>query len=270
MLSKTETRNRCQSSSVYKKAIHEFQHSFACSKDWMQNLFTTSATYRSSLNNKKLNGYIQHTETDSSLEITTYSQLQFECLAKTVYEDRIMHIDATGQLVRVGDYSEIQKHADYKRILNYTVLVRNPMLAHESIRKFQLGKLIWQNCQVSFIFLIKLNASIFLAELISSSQTTRTLTTFLLRLKMTFEEIAKKSFNFRLVVSDFCWAVIHSAVTVLNGIEVSVYATRVFDFAHNRLCDEIVNSTSWLMTCCAHTMKRFSWSLKRIQINGII
>ena len=72
--------------------------------------------YRSSLNSPKIKGYIQHFEKDISLQISIYSDLQFQCLYRTIYGHRVLHVDATGNLVKVP-------HHQYKRVLNYSFIV---------------------------------------------------------------------------------------------------------------------------------------------------
>jgi hypothetical protein len=122
---------------TFETALAEYKS--AGGKDWVKNLFAISAAYRSSMKGK-INGYIQKCEVDSSLEIVLFSAKQFECLANTPYEDRISHWDATGNLVRPTDDSDILQFIDYKRILNHTVLVRNGSLIGQECDKFQLGK----------------------------------------------------------------------------------------------------------------------------------
>jgi hypothetical protein len=126
-------------SKIYTQAIYEYEHSNVF-KDWVKNLFLIAETFRS-VRNGKLPGYVQYSEVDSSLEITTFSELQFDCFAKTAYEVMCLHFDSTGTKVRVDDGSEITKFVHFKRILNHTVLIRNRTLIGEDVSYFQLGEL---------------------------------------------------------------------------------------------------------------------------------
>ena len=49
---------------------------------------------------------------------------QLESINKTDYSDRIIHIDATGSLVSVSEKHDKYKGLDYKRILNYFILMK--------------------------------------------------------------------------------------------------------------------------------------------------
>jgi hypothetical protein len=100
-------------------------------------LSATSAAFDVAIKSKKMHGFIQNIERDKYFEISMYTEKQFECLNKTPYEDRILHIDATGGLVKVSNKFTDQ-HVNYKRILNYFFLVRNTNLEKPN-NKFQLG-----------------------------------------------------------------------------------------------------------------------------------
>jgi hypothetical protein len=126
---------------VYKKAVWDFDHETVGAQDWVPELYSLSASYRSTMTDEPA-GYIQHTEVDSSMQITTFSNKQFECFANTPYEDRMTHLDGTGSLVEVPHGSEIQKFADYKTPLNHLIVVRNrALIGNQDTDKFQLSKL---------------------------------------------------------------------------------------------------------------------------------
>ena len=44
---------------------------------------------------------------------------QLECIHRTQYQDRILHVDATGSLVSINNKQDKFKCTNYKRILNY-------------------------------------------------------------------------------------------------------------------------------------------------------
>ena len=131
------------------------------------------------------------------------SEQQFECLFRTPYEQRVLHIDATGNLVKV--------HGNvYKRILNYTFLVKNYSLRDIEESPFQLG------------------------EFISSNHDVMPLTIMIMRMKYQFEKFFSKQFNFRIFVCDFSWTLIHSAIESLNQISIIQYANLVMELANGK------------------------------------
>ena len=62
---------------------------------------TTIDAFHTSIQSAKIKGYVQHFEKDLTLQISLFSEQQFECLFRTPYEQRVLHIDATGNLVKV-------------------------------------------------------------------------------------------------------------------------------------------------------------------------
>ena len=125
--------------SVYKKAVHEYNSDMALTGDWQTRLETAASTFKVTVGTK-LKGYIQNIETFNSLAVTCFTEKQLQCLFKTNYRDRILHIDATGSLVKVADQQNKQKVIQYKRILNYYCLVNNLSLIGKADSSFQLGK----------------------------------------------------------------------------------------------------------------------------------
>jgi hypothetical protein len=94
---------KIRSVAVYKKAISEYNSDYSLDGDWSKQLSTVLSTFRVSIQASKLKGYIQSIERDTRLQITCFSEIQLECLAKTPYGDRTLCIDATGNLVKISD-----------------------------------------------------------------------------------------------------------------------------------------------------------------------
>ena len=182
--------------------------------------------YRSSLNSPKIKGYIQHFEKDISLQISIYSDLQFQCLYRTIYGHRVLHVDATGNLVKVP-------HHQYKRVLNYSFIVKNYSLSAAEESSFLLG------------------------EFISSNQEVFPLTVFINRMKYQFEKVYTP-FNFRLVVSDFSWTILHSTIESLNQMSIIKYANIVMQFANGLLNMEHISTISWIASCMANNRLKAS------------
>jgi hypothetical protein len=63
-----------------------------------------------------------------------------------------------------------------------------------------------------------------------------------------------------------CWATIHAVLDAWNRMTINEYNALVFEFANGRLSEAQVNSKSWIISCAAHTMKRFTGSVKK-QLN---
>ena len=142
LLSRNTQANKIRSLNVYRKALSEYKNDIYVSNDWASNLSTAMATFKATISAKHLKGYIQNFEKDGKLEITIFSEKQLDCLFKTPYDDRILHIDATGSQVKIkkqlaqSDYISL-----YNRILNYYMLVKNTKILKPHQSTFQLGKL---------------------------------------------------------------------------------------------------------------------------------
>ena len=126
---------------VYRKALNEYKNDVYVHTDWSTNLSTAMATFKAAIPAKNLKGYIQNIEKDGHLEITVFSEKQYECLFKTPYNDRVLHIDATGSQVKVKkqNIQQVEDLCVYKRILNYYLLVKNMGIEKPDQSSFQLG-----------------------------------------------------------------------------------------------------------------------------------
>ena len=147
------TKSKIRKEGVYRKALHEYQSLNDLDNDWSISLAATALAFRSSVPAKKLKGYIQHTETIMALEISCFSQLQLECLNNTPDVDRVLHLDATGSLVKLSNNQDVLN----KRVLNYICMVKNYKLVNQEASKFQLGKFILNFIRIELIEFI-LNA----------------------------------------------------------------------------------------------------------------
>lgn len=172
--------------------MSEHQNNVFLNKDWQSSLSATMATYKTAITGRQLHGYIQNIEKDGQLQITIFSEKQLDCLHKTPFNSRVCHIDATGSQVKIKK-QQLQENdlSNYKRILNYYILVNNNTLTES-------------DAQSSFQ----------LAELVSSCHDVTTLSVFFLRLKLEYEKVHKHEPNlFRYIVSDFSWAIMHAAIS---------------------------------------------------------
>ena len=68
------------------------------------------------------------------------------------------------------------------------------------------------------------------------------------------------------IVTDYSWALMHSVVQAFNLESIEEYATRVFKLSKGETTVES-REKSWLASCAAHTMHRFSRSVGKIMTN---
>jgi hypothetical protein len=101
LLNRNVPPEQIRSVAVYRKALSEFKNEVYVTADWVASLSTTMSAFKVSIPANHLKGYIQHIEKDERLEITIYSENQLNCLYRTPYEDRVLHIDATGSQVKI-------------------------------------------------------------------------------------------------------------------------------------------------------------------------
>ena len=76
-----------------------------------------------------------------------------------------------------------------------------------------------------------------------------------------FKAYNKEKLYFRLVVVDYCFATIHAVLNSLNNEDIYDYAERVFKLASGKT--GMTHEKSWLSSCAAHTMHRFTKGLKK-------
>ena len=109
---------------------------------WYDQVMAVACSYRTILSSEHgLAGYVQNFEGCNGLEISCYCEKQFECLARTPFNDRVLHIDATGSIVTINNKSK-QQYASYKRILNYFLLLKNDKIQDISCSKIQIGNFL--------------------------------------------------------------------------------------------------------------------------------
>ena len=258
-------RNKIRSLAVYRKALSEHQNDIFLNKDWHSSLSATMATYKTAITSRILSGYIQNIEKDGQLQITIFLEKQLDCIHKTPFKSRVCHIDATGSQVKIKKAQ--QQHEDlcsFKRILNYYILINNSTLDE-----------------------IDAQSAFQLAELVSSSHDVTTLSVFFLRLKLEYEKVHKNDHNlFRFIISDFSWAIMHSAWIIFIGLTAIQYSDRVFLYATGTFTiykisivifkliskflkqkGELIDEDfTWILSCIAHTMKRFAQPIKILGI----
>jgi hypothetical protein len=66
-----------------------------------------------------------------------------------------------------------------------------------------------------------------------------------------------KLLRFRLVVTDYSWALMHIVINGLNSETMVEYSHRVFQLANGELSIKSIEK-SWIASCSSHAMKRFT------------
>ena len=64
-------------------------------------LMATAITSDHLIQGKHLNGYIQHISAYKQLAIANFAEIQLSCIKAVDYENRYLHVDATGNLARL-------------------------------------------------------------------------------------------------------------------------------------------------------------------------
>ena len=101
-------------------------------REWQTAMSTTIATFQASILRSKIKGYVQSFERDVSLQVSLFFEPQFECLFRTPYDQRVLHIDATGNLVKVNGQG-------FKRIFSQCqskYIISSEFLKFEKIFKY--------------------------------------------------------------------------------------------------------------------------------------
>ena len=95
---------KIRSLATYRRAIHEFKNESIIGGEWQTAMSTAIAAFNASVKASKILGCVQHFEKDGHLQISCFSDKQLECLYKTPYDKRILHVDATGSLVKTPNF----------------------------------------------------------------------------------------------------------------------------------------------------------------------
>ena len=197
----------------------------------INNLYNSAITSSVSMKGKTLNGYIHDITIHEKFGMTLLLEEQLDALHCVPVDDRILHFDATGGLVKAkGDGH------DYGQILTYGLIAQN-------IKKLTQGK-----------FLL-------LGETTTSSHDTESITKMLLTIQAAYgrryPNDAKLCY---MIVLDLAWASIHAACT-LNRESFVDYNRRIFRLASGDQ-SAIMKDKFFLASCASHTMHRFTRAVR--------
>ena len=232
------------SEDVYRRCVAEYDARDDYTPDWSSNLIAVASEQQASYQGKHLNGYVQEIATFPFFKLFCFSEKQFECIKATSYVDRFLHIDSTGGLVSVPKDLTRNTVGEYSRILTYYCVMKNAQTLGRSDGA----------------------GSVLIGEMSSSVHHVGQIEDFFSRIRYAYQRInGSLSFNFRLVVIDMSWMLIHAVLDGFNRQTFQEYNQLVFSFAKDGDINSYnASSKTWLCSCAAHTMKRFSESIAPI------
>ena len=125
--------------------------------------------------------------------MTLAIESQYEALHKLPFQRRIMHMDATGRLIKIPKYMR-----EYGKILTYAFIVQD------------LDKLSNETRDKNSNYLL-------VSETSTSRHDTEQLSKMFLKLKICYKSLYPNDNLCYMLVLDLSWASIHAAVTILNN-----------------------------------------------------
>ncbi len=129
-------------------------------------------------------------------------------------------------------------------------------------------------CTVYYLFQLKINfskkgllekkenSSACVGEFSSSRHDVSQISSFFSFMKFKYEKFFHDKLAFRLVVIDYSFASIHAVLDSLNRMEIIEYANHILLVSSGKAVYDATKS--YLVSCVAHTMKRFTKTLKKI------
>ena len=175
--------------------------------------------------------------------------LQTEKQLKSVHQvtpnKRICHVDATGSLVRIE-----KSHRKFNQLLNYVMLLKD--IGDSSLPGFNI------------------------TEMCTSRHDTYSIGEMFNLFIFNYKKIyPNDNLIFRLLISDFSYAIMHAALTCFNKEDMAEYSQRVFQLSQHKVSHNHPTKL-WLVSCTAHTMnslckalnKKVSFSDKEIRNFG--
>ena len=190
-------------------------------------ILITQKTYESNIKGTLLNGYIQ-TVSRCPIVIHMHTEEQILLIRKLLPNNLILHLDATGSVVR-----KIDKF--HKRILYYALIVRHP------------------EAQIS---------PLPLAEMLSSEHTNVEIIHFLNKWFYNVKLLLTKETTVTHVEVDFSWPMLHSVCNCFNGESQDMYLIACWErISPDEICTHAIKTV--LHICSAHIINRFSYKIER-------
>jgi hypothetical protein len=181
------------SQDVMKQVMSEYMHVDMTSTNWLTNfLYQHDTTKALQLDSKWIKGYIHDLEICDQFSMTLHTELQFKAYKKIPSSRRILHMDATGNMISIPNTMR-----KYNRILTYALIAQD------------IDKLSNTHREESNYLL--------LSETSTSSHDTHQLSKMLLNAKICFKSLYPNETFCYMLVLDLSWASIHAACNELNN-----------------------------------------------------
>lgn len=214
---------------VFRKIVSEQLNEDIVSTCWIANLLEAAESAANFIKYKKIRGFVQNISIYPSLLITIYCEAQLKLIHSIPIQRRLVHIDATGQLVYIPKVMQ-----EYNRIMNYAMLIRDSYNSD--------------------------NRAVIINENISSQQNTLFINSIFTRIKFDYQTLyPKENKIFQLIVCDLAWPTIHGVLQSLCNEDIIEYSQRVYDLSDNKNTQD----KTWLGSCASHTMKRYVGGVKK-------
>ena len=126
---------RVSSEEVYRKILQEYHNRENSLHEWYSSLMTTALTSKATIKGKKIDVYVQQISPYNKFTLINYSERQLDCIHLLSYEDRFLHIDATGSLVSIKKVHTKDHYLEYNRILHYFCCLKNRKALNASTKE---------------------------------------------------------------------------------------------------------------------------------------
>ena len=217
-----------KSKSSLSKAKLEYLSSQRFSEDNWDDLILLQKNYVLQNTGRNLvSGYIQYLAREPFV-VHMFTEKQLEVLKNFKSHPIILHLDATGSLIRKID-------PNHKNVFYYALTIQHPSVNTSPIP---------------------------LAEMISSDHTTAEISHFLNKWFLTCKSIHGKSINIAQIEIDFSWAMIHSVVGTINNTNIIHYLDNCWTYCTSKLQNRL-NFCTIIHICSAHLLHNLSYKLKR-------
>ena len=217
---------------VVKKFVSKFMNKEMFATNWIANLLHQSDLANVLIKGKCLNGYVHNLNLASHFSMTLELESQYVALHKLPLNRRILHMDATGCLINIPNYTK-----EYNRILTYAFIVQD------------LDNLSKETSEIGSNYLV-------LSETSTSKHDTSQLSSMFLNLVSNFFSLYPHDHLCYMLVLDLTWASIHAAVMQLNNETFTEYNNRVFRMACGDM-NAFIASKVLLASCANHAIHLF-------------
>ncbi|CAC5375351.1 unnamed protein product [Mytilus coruscus] len=212
----------CQSKTVLQKAVSEGRINTYLHEDTFKELILVRDILAAEdIDNNKIEGYIQHISYDP-FQIAMFEETQIKILAHKIKAGNcVLYFDATGTVVE-------KSGSPAKTVLYFALICKSDVQGDPPIP---------------------------LAELITSDNTTLSITTFLHKVKYCLVKHFYERSGPQRIETDFSWALIHACLLVFNTEDVTRYGSRSWNIVHHKCSTAVINHFTIMHICASHMIK---------------